>query len=81
MILSVMRGWPASGARARLGSWFMSTPGQSAVHGNATHDPHRAGAPLPGLRFLRAEGWGWVAEIGGCSAECAHPAEKSASGS
>jgi hypothetical protein len=31
-----------------------------------------------GLRFICDGGWGWVAEIGGCIASCAHPLEKSA---
>jgi hypothetical protein len=31
-----------------------------------------------GLRFSRVAGWGWVAEIGGCIAGCAHPFEESA---
>jgi hypothetical protein len=31
-----------------------------------------------GLRFFRVGGWGWVTELGGCIAGCAHPFEKSA---
>jgi hypothetical protein len=33
-----------------------------------------------GLRFSYVAGWGWVVEIGGLIAECAHPLEKSAIG-
>jgi hypothetical protein len=31
-----------------------------------------------GLRFSCVAGWGWVAGMGGCIAECAHHLEKSA---
>jgi len=57
--------------------WFTSTPSQSAVHGSAASNPHQAGVPIAGLRFLRVAGWGWVAEIGCCIAGFAHPVEKS----
>ena len=78
MTLSLMRVWPASGARERLGLWLTSTPSRSAVHGSAAGDLLRAGAPVIGLRFFCAAGW--VAEIRGRLARCAHPLEKSAPG-
>jgi hypothetical protein len=48
--------------------------------GSAASDPLQAGVLAMGLRFFRAEGWGWVAEIGGHIAGCAHPLGKSGSG-
>jgi hypothetical protein len=30
-----------------------------------------------GLRFFSVAGWGWIVEMGGCIARCAHPLEKS----
>jgi hypothetical protein len=53
---------------------------QSAVHGSPARDPLRAGVLLPGLRFFRVAGWGWVVENRDRVAECAHPFEKSTPG-
>jgi hypothetical protein len=48
--------------------------------GRAASDPLRAGVLAMGLRFFRVAGWGWVAEMGGRVAGCAHPLEKPALG-
>ena len=53
---------------------------QSAAYGSPARDPLRAGVLLPGLRFFRVAGWGWVVENRDRVAECAHPFEKSTPG-
>ena len=55
-------------------------PKMKGAHGSLGRDLLRAGVLLPGLRFFRVAGWGWVVENRDRVAECAHPFEKSTPG-